>query len=92
MKSVQRRGLEPTGEISSPGFAVVDVMYLCRDRWWPVWFIPLILYWRAGHYDLKPAVLLVIGIGLDGYFDAMLVPNCRGIRPEGIGDGWTCLY
>lgn len=42
---------------------------------WPVWFIPFIPYWRAGHYDLKTAVLLGIGIGLGGYFGAMLVQN-----------------
>jgi uncharacterized protein len=42
---------------------------------WPVWFFPFIPYWRAGHYDLKTAVLLAIGIGLGGYFGARLVQN-----------------
>jgi uncharacterized protein len=42
---------------------------------WPVWLIPFIPYWRAGHYDWKAAVLLGIGIGLGGYFGALLVQN-----------------
>jgi len=42
---------------------------------WPVWFVPFIPYWRAGHYDLKAAILLAIGIGLGGYFGAILVQN-----------------
>jgi|SRR5579864_5662216 len=40
---------------------------------WPVWFVPFIPYWRAGHYDLKTAILLAIGIAVGGYFGANLV-------------------
>lgn len=42
---------------------------------WPVWFIPFVPYWRAGHYDLKIAILLAIGIAVGGYFGATLVQN-----------------
>ena len=42
---------------------------------WRVWFIPFIPYWRAGHYDLRTAVVPGVGTGLGGYFGATLVQN-----------------
>jgi uncharacterized protein len=41
----------------------------------PVWIFPFIPYYRAGHNDLKTAVLLGIGVALGGYLGAVLAQH-----------------
>lgn len=39
----------------------------------PVWFVPLIPYWRAHHVDWKVAVLLACGLAVGSWFGARWV-------------------
>ena len=41
----------------------------------PIWFFPLIPYWRSGHCDLKIGLLLCIGIAAGGYLGADLAQH-----------------
>jgi uncharacterized protein len=56
------------GQLKAQGTALLIAAF-------PVWFPPFVPYWKAGHYDLKTAIILGIGIGLGGYFGAVLVQN-----------------
>lgn len=41
----------------------------------PIWIFPFVPYWRAHEYDFRIAVLLGIGVGIGGYFGAVLVQH-----------------
>jgi uncharacterized protein len=41
----------------------------------PIWIFPFVPYWRASQYDFRIAVLLGVGVGLGGYFGAILAQH-----------------
>ena len=41
----------------------------------PIWFFPLIPYYKAGQYDLRTALLLGIGVAVGGYFGGTLAQH-----------------
>jgi uncharacterized protein len=56
------------GQLKAQGTALLVAAF-------PIWFFAFIPYWRAGHYDLKTALLLSVGIGAGGYLGAKLVQD-----------------
>lgn len=41
----------------------------------PIWIFPFLPYWRASQYDSRIAVLLGAGVGVGGYFGAILAQH-----------------
>lgn len=41
----------------------------------PIWIIPLIPYYRAGHFDWKLGLLLACGLAIGSYFGATWVQS-----------------
>jgi len=41
----------------------------------PIWVFPFLPYWRAGHYELRTAALLAVGVAMGGYFGANLAQH-----------------
>lgn len=61
------------GQLKAQGTALLIAAF-------PVWFFAFIPYWRAGHFDLKAAVLLGAGIALGGYFGGIWAQHLSEIH------------
>ncbi len=45
----------------------------------PIGILAVMQYWRAGHVDLKMALLLAVGFALGGYFGGMFAQQLSGL-------------
>jgi uncharacterized membrane protein YfcA len=41
----------------------------------PIYIFPFLPYYKAGHYDLRTALLLAVGLALGGYLGAVLAQH-----------------